>query len=86
MAAEIVRFIHSWCETTEFGRVMTVTLETSRFRDGPMVESVGGFKVISQIRAKNTSSSAMVEPKVGSRTLSNQTQSVFQRTTKLSIE
>ena len=53
MTAERLRFIHLWCENTEFGRVMAVTRQNSRFGDGPSVESVEDVRWIRKQNPKS---------------------------------
>ena len=43
MTVEILQFINLWYENQEFGRVMAVTRETSRFGEGAVAEC---FKIL----------------------------------------
>ena len=52
MAIQILQFIHPWCDEEEFGRVMAVTSETSRFGERAMTHSSDYFRSIRKENVK----------------------------------
>ena len=77
MAIEILQIIHPWCEEKEFGKVKAATREVRRRPNGLFFRLLQEQQEAKpQIRAKSTSTIVMLEPKIGSCTISNQTQSV----------
>ena len=83
MTAEILRFIHLCYENKQFGKVMTVTRETSRISDYTLWKSVEDFR---WIRKQNFNVGVRDWLVHNSCTLSNQTHTVVLCATRRSIE